>query len=380
MSLARGFRPLRTAFGWRRGMAYVVLWTLFVGSLENIVPVSSFAPDEVYALVLAGVPGHLFAAILFVVLAALAVPRLPAAWLVLATVAVAMLITTIRSLAPDPFVSFENTTLSQSQESRLRTSVVYLGWGLLIYGGLFVCAIALAHRAERTQALLGRSEIARIRSETLFSRAQAMGLQGCVDPAFLLRVLDEMQQRYAVDVASADRLLDRLVAFLRLAMPGVRSGHSTLGAEVLAARSYARLVAELDPGRGAWHCDIDSVLTDMSFPPLLLLPLLDRLGAQQPAGLPLRMKAKSGSSQATLTLHGRAGPGWLGDDLLYRLRVGLRTVHAGASVAVAEPGAADALTIVLPLGSSLSNGSAGSDSHFNDAGEPSWTRPGLKTN
>jgi hypothetical protein len=375
MSLARGFRPLRTAFGWRRGMAYVVLWTLFVGSLENIVPVSSFAPDEVYALVLAGVPGHLFAAILFVVLAALAVPRLPAAWLVLATVAVAMLITTIRSLAPDPFVSFENTTLSQSQESRLRTSVVYLGWGLLIYGGLFVCAIALAHRAERTQALLGRSEIARIRSETLFSRAQA-----CVDPAFLLRVLDEMQQRYAVDVASADRLLDRLVAFLRLAMPGVRSGHSTLGAEVLAARSYARLVAELDPGRGAWHCDIDSVLTDMSFPPLLLLPLLDRLGAQQPAGLPLRMKAKSGSSQATLTLHGRAGPGWLGDDLLYRLRVGLRTVHAGASVAVAEPGAADALTIVLPLGSSLSNGSAGSDSHFNDAGEPSWTRPGLKTN
>jgi hypothetical protein len=379
MKRMRGLRSLRTAFGWRRGVAYVVLWTVSVGSLETIVPVSSFASDDLYRLVIAGAPGALFAAVMFVVLAALAVPRLPAAWLVLATVTVAMLITTIRALAPDPFVSFEST-LSQSPESRLSTSVVYLGWGLLIYGGLFVGVSALAHRAERTQVLLGQAEIARIRSETLFSRTQADGLQGCVDPAFLLRVLDEMQQRYAVDVPSAERLLDRLVAFLRLAMPGVRSGQSTLGAEVSVARGYARLVAELDPGRGGWHCDIDRALTNMPFPPLLLLPLLDRLGAQQPAGHPLRMKAVTGASQATLTLHGHAGPDWLGDDLLYRLRVGLRTAHSGASVAVAEPGAADALIIVLPLGSSPSAGSAGGDFHLDDAGEPSWTRPRLETN
>ncbi len=380
MTAAVGFSSSRAAYGWRRGVAYVLLWSTLVFALENFVPVSSLAPEETAVLVLRGAPGHLFAGASFVVLAAFAVPRLSSPQLLLATAGVAVFITLIRTAARDPFVSFEKL-LQSNVAPQANASAIYLAWGTLLYGGLFVAASALAHRAERTRALLGRAEIARSRSETLFSQAQLAGLQGSVDPSFLLRALDEMQHRYARDSAGADRLLDQLVAFLRLAMPGVRSGHSTLGAELAVARSYAQLAAELDPQRAGWHGDIDATLAELPFPPLLLLPLLDQLAAAQPGATALTMTALRGSSQLTLALYGAAAPGWLSEDLLYRLRVGLRATHCDARVAVAETHAAGrpALTMMLPLESPSTCGNTAQPLHPDPGVKPSWTSQSAPT-
>ena len=380
MTAAVGFGSARAAYGWRRGVAYVLLWTLIVGTLENFVPVFSLSPSEGSVFVGAGMPGWLFAALVFVVFTAFAVPRLSTRQLVLATLAVAAFITLIRAAAPNPFIALR-TPWEQSSGPRPNAQPIYLGWALLLYGGLFVAASALAHRAERTKALLGRAEIARSRSETLFSQAQLAGLQGSVDPTFLLRALDEMQRRYASDSAGADRLLDQLVAFLRLAMPGVRSGHSTLGAELAVARSYAQLAAELDPQRAGWHGDIDATLAELPFPPLLLLPLLDQLAAAQPGATALTMTALRGSSQLTLALYGAAAPGWLSEDLLYRLRVGLRATHCDARVAVAETHAAGrpALTMMLPLESPSTCGNTAQPLHPDPGVKPSWTSQSTPT-
>ena len=358
MTAAVGFGSARTAYGWRRGVAYVLLWSTVVFALENFVPVSSLAPEATVLLVLKGAPGHLFAGASFVVFAAFAVPRLSSPQLLLATAGVAVFITLIRTAARDPFVSFEKLLQSNiaphaHSHAHANASAIYLAWGTLLYGGLFVAASALAHRAERTLALLGRAEIARSRSETLFSQAQLAGLQGSVDPSFLLRALDEMQQRYASAPAGADRLLDQLVGFLRLAMPGVRSGRSTLGAELAVTRSYAQLAHELDAQRPALHCDIDGALAELPFPPLLLLPLLDQLAAAQGGPTALTMTALRAGSQLTLALYGQAAPGWLAEDLLYRLRVGLRATHGDARVTMAETetqaAGLPALTMMLPL-------------------------------
>ena len=264
-------------------------------------------------------------------------------------------------------------------DSPATASPIYLSWALLLYGGLFVAANALAHRAERTQALLSRAEIARSRSETLFSQAQLACLQGSVDPAFLLRGLDEMQRRYASDAAGADRLLDQLVGFLRLAIPGVRSGFSTLGTELAVARSYAQLAAELDPRHAAWQWDIDGALADLPFPPLLLLPLLDQLAAAQAGAAPLRMTAVRSASQVTLALHADVPQGWLADDLRYRLGVGLRASHGDARVAVAGAAGTPALTMILPLDKRSPRAETAQSLHADPGASPPWTSPATLT-
>lgn len=339
------------AFGWRRGLAYALLWATAIGALETVLPASTVHPGEFALIALRAVPEWLLAASLLMVSTSLAVPRLSSLQLLLVTAVMAMLITLLRATLRSSIGElslFPSLTL-------MTASDVYLAWGQLLYGGLFVAGCTLAFRTERTRAMLGRAEIARSRSETLFSQAQLAGLQGSVDPAFLLRALDEMRSRYASDAAGADRLLDQLVGLLRLAMPGVRSGHSTLGAELAVARSWAQLGAELDPHRAGWHCEIDGALVDLPFPPLLLPSLLEQLAASTAGAMPVSLMVTRGASQVTLALHGTAQPGWLADELLHRLHVGLYATHGNAAYVVltspAAAGAADAavLTLTLPL-------------------------------
>ena len=347
MTPASGFATPRAAYGWRRALAYALLWTVVVAALENFLPISVLSPPEAAAF-LAGGAGWLFAGVLFSTLAAFAVPRLPVPQLLLAAAGVAVFITLLRLAAPNPFLAVETFKV---RPSTANAHPVYLAWGTLLYGTLFVAATSLAHRAERTRERLAQAEIARSDSEKLFNEAELAGAQGSVDPALLLRAVAEMERRYRSDAAGADRLLDQLVGFLRLAMPGVRSGKSTLGAELAVARSCAALGAELDPQRGAWRCEIDDSLAPLAFPPLLLLPLLDQLAAAQPGPLPHTLTVVRGESQILLTLHAKVAPGWLADDLLHRLRVGLRAAHPDARVLVAVPRAtgAAALTMTFPF-------------------------------
>jgi hypothetical protein len=333
----RVHRP-RLAFGWRRGLTYALLWALAIGALEGIFESSAVDTRGWLPAAILVYPLWLLYGAAFSVFAALAVPALAPLRLMCATAALAVLMSPLGGVV-QPWFSGQ-------------VSATYLAWRNLVYGGLFVGACALAYRAERARTLLGRAEVARSRSQALFSQAQLAGLQGSVDSVFLLRVLGEMQRRYGTDPASADRLLDQLVGFLRMAMPGVRSGQSTLGAEVALVRSYARLANELDPGRARWQGDIDPLLADLPFPLLLLLPLFDQLdaGSQPPAAIALT--AVRDPSQVIVALHGAARPGWLADDLLHRLRVGLKATHGGAAGALLAPAAdpgAPALRITLPL-------------------------------
>jgi len=211
------------------------------------------------------------------------------------------------------------------------TAVPYDLWLILFFGGLFTVTCVMTFRAARIGGLLTQAEIERSLTETLLADAQISTLRAHVDPRFLLRVMTEVQRRYAVDPPDADRLINALVQFLRLAMPGLRTGGSTLDAEVALASAYAHVWHELEPARPTWSIDTSCGVPRIPFPPLWLLPVLDRL-AQTPAS------ARSDSARGTLrigsaadgtvlTLAGPAArePGWLPDELAYRLRVALGT-------------------------------------------------------
>lgn len=233
----------------------------------------------------------------------------------------------------------------------------YTVWLNLFANGLFIAAFALNASSERSRSVFARIEIARQQAETWLGAERVRALQGHVDPALLLRAMVEVERRYTQRAASAQRLLDALVSMLRAAMPGVRSGLSTLAAEVLLARQYAALRAELEPDTATWFIRADGALPDLPFPPLLLLPVLDTLvGATEATTqattdiAELRIAAADGHCTLHL-LH--AGPGhgpWIGADLLFRLQVGLRTVFGESwTLCINERPSRDAFVLTLPL-------------------------------
>ena len=230
-------------------------------------------------------------------------------------------------------------------DARCRYSFAYNAWHCLFYGGLFMSACVLVLRAERTRRLLGHAEIARSHTDAALSEARLQALRGHVDPALLLRAMGEVQRRYSDDAAGAERLLDQMANFLRSAMPGVRSGRSTLAAELTLAQSYASLWAELDPRRANWHISIDAPVPDLPFPPLLLLPVLDQL----PGGC---LSVKRDADRIMLSIDGPIQAGWLPSSLAYRLRVGLRATCGESwtlSVNDAASSGAPALMLSLPI-------------------------------
>lgn len=249
------------------------------------------------------------------------------------------------------------------------SDVLHILWGGLFYGGLFVLAFRLHVRSERIRGVLARAEIARQQTEAMLSAEQLKAMQGQVDPAFLLRVMTEVENRYGRYQVGVDRLLDALVAFLRAAMPGVRSGASTLLGEVQIAREYARVLAELEPGRSSWRIDDPASLPELPFPPLLLLPVLDRLASGSAHGIALGLR--HAGAQCVVSLH-RAEPcpcAWLGSELGYRLRVGLRaTLGEAWSLDVGDGSAGPAFVLSMATScSSPSNTHFLEDTHGHDA-------------
>jgi hypothetical protein len=221
-------------------------------------------------------------------------------------------------------------------------------WANLFYGALFIAIYRLSVAAERSRRLFAGAEIAREQTEALLGAERVRALKGQIDPALLLRVMTEVERRHPADPSGMARLLDRLVAFLRAAMPGVRSGTSTLAAEIALATEYSRLRTELDPGSPVWRIRTGPSIPDMPFPAMLLLPVLDRWigSAASPAELHL---TDSGRACVLRLCGGRSGNAdWLPADLTYRLQVGLRTVFGDAWQLTigAPPGAA--LTISMP--------------------------------
>ncbi len=205
----------------------------------------------------------------------------------------------------------------------------YVLWMSLFHGALFSAGCQFAMRAEHTRRLLGDAQLARGRSEALLADAQLDDLRARIDPAFLLHAMAEVQRRYAQDAQDADRLLDQLVGFLRHAMPGVRSGQSTLAAEVGLARTYAELVAEIDPQRSVWRFCVAAGVPRLDFPPLLLLPLLDALtSGREAAGRP-ELALQAAPNEIVLTLSG-VDTARLSRMLRYRFQVALRTRFGAA--------------------------------------------------
>ena len=312
-------RPSLAAPKWRRAFTFGVLWGIGVSAFAMVdLPLSDLSERQLSLLLVRLSIGYCLTGLLQAAAVVALEDRLTpmlVALLLIAMMTVGIAIEWILwQLMPSDLPSW-------GAEARHLHST----WFRLVYGGLFLTAYYLSVRAEQSRKVFAQAQIARLQSEAVLASDRVRALQGQIDPGFLLRAMVEVQRRYSRAPDGFQRLLDLLVGFLRAAMPGIRSGTSTLPAELFLTMRYAEVRAEIDPQGIGWTIGRFNSIPALPFPALLLLPLLDRLAAATNNG-PVDLQIDRSDGRCTLTLSARRhGHGeWLAPDLLYRLQVGLR--------------------------------------------------------
>jgi hypothetical protein len=150
------------------------------------------------------------------------------------------------------------------------------GTSVLVFGGFLFALTELRRRVRavddaRAETLRDRC---RLQHEALATRLAAMQAQ--VEPQFLFDSLVDIERLYAADPARGERTLDRLIVFLRTALPRLQESGSTVGAEVRLVAAWLALVAERNGGAPRFSATVAPDCAAALMYPMLLLPLVQR--------------------------------------------------------------------------------------------------------
>lgn len=161
-------------------------------------------------------------------------------------------------------------------------NTVHLG----VFSMLFVVAAEVLQRRATTHAavMAARREQASVARQVLESRLAVMQAQ--VEPQFLFNTLVGIEALYQKDAPAAAENLDRLIQYLRVALPRLREPGSTIAAELELVRAYLAVVTSLHGGRPALAVTVGDGCADARFYPMLLLPLIQRAVRAQDGDLP----------------------------------------------------------------------------------------------
>ena len=134
-------------------------------------------------------------------------------------------------------------------------------------------------RRERSGllALAREQELDRAQAQRREAELKLSVLAAQVEPHFLFNTLAGVRSAIATDPARASEMIDRLVDYLRAAIPRLRSSggsEATLGGQIDIVRAYFGLMSARMP-RLAWTVDADETLLHLRCPPLMLISLAE---------------------------------------------------------------------------------------------------------
>jgi len=145
---------------------------------------------------------------------------------------------------------------------------------MLIFGSLaFAWLEADRRNRDIEQRLLAsQQERARLKRSAFDARLTAMRAQ--IDPQFLFDSLADVQSMYAAGTAQGAATLDLLIAYLRAALPRLRTEGSTIGAEAELVDAWLAVVAARRNGRPERRVQVDPACANVPLPCTVLLPLV----------------------------------------------------------------------------------------------------------
>jgi signal transduction histidine kinase len=151
-------------------------------------------------------------------------------------------------------------------------------WTLLsgFGNGLFVSLFfLLKFRETRAEAELHRAEAERQRLSRVAVETELKLMQAQVEPHFLFNTLASVQYLTETDPPGASALLGHLLAYLRAALPQLRSASATLGQELALAEAYLKILKMRMGARLDFAIDVEDALRAHAFPPGLLISVVE---------------------------------------------------------------------------------------------------------
>ena len=222
---------------------------------------------------------------------------------------------------------------------------------------LLICGfIAAGYRyRRRSSARLGRLnarelERAQLVRRTQESRLQAM--QACIEPQFLFDTLAAVDRMHATDPATAARLIDELIIYLRAALPHLRESASSVAKEAGLAHAWIN-IQRLRNGKGpAFDMDLGAAAGSAEMPPMVLLPLVDYAFASvaDQGTLSIAVRANDGILRFEVaTSGGTRDASTAADAKLAALRERLDTLYGGAArLSIGSRADANVVTLEIP--------------------------------
>jgi sensor histidine kinase YesM len=132
------------------------------------------------------------------------------------------------------------------------------------------------HRdARRMAKRLHEAGLRRTDQARQMLEAQLQTMQARVEPRFLFNTLAQVQDLHQADPNAAVAMLDRLIDYLRAAMPRMRDTSSTVAQETDLVRAYLEIVKLRLGQRLSFEIDIPADAGSARMPPMMMLPLAD---------------------------------------------------------------------------------------------------------
>jgi two-component sensor histidine kinase len=208
----------------------------------------------------------------------------------------------------------------------------FLGGGLALFAWFGEQRRLEQHR--HAQAL------AALRAEKQLADLRLGVLQSQVEPHFLFNTLAALRSLLRSDPARAEAMLDALVDYLRATIPKLRadagSVDTSLAGQVELCRRYLELMQLRMGDRLQFRIDLPQALAPLSFPPLLLISLVENAikhGLEPKAGVgTLELQASTDGDQLQVSVSDDGvglKPGLGGGLGLANIRAQLATRFAG---------------------------------------------------
>jgi len=154
-------------------------------------------------------------------------------------------------------------------------TLVWSAANIGLSGGLALAVYVRLASARRARRAFSAAELDRAAAAREVLACRLASLQAQIEPQFLLGTLTQVAALYDRDRNAGDRMLDALIDYLHAALPQLRRQQSTLERETKLVERYLRVVQIRMGSRLDYPVDVRSEVGDCTFPPMLLLPLVD---------------------------------------------------------------------------------------------------------
>lgn len=154
---------------------------------------------------------------------------------------------------------------------------------MLLLGGIIYAVAEMVERRCRTQRQFEAAMRRRGALEHQVLESKLAAMQAQVEPRFLFDTLVDVEALYEKDPQGAATNLDRLITYLRAALPRLRETGSTVEAELELVKAFLEVVTALHGGRPRLTVTLADECRHSRFYPMLLLPLIQR-AVRHPSG------------------------------------------------------------------------------------------------